>query len=87
MDALRVEGARVRLRPVTVPDLAVYRAWQRPDAAWRQMDGPYYPSPTEEELDQMIATLTATVSNMLTSPRSVVSTRSHSRSSRSHIHP
>jgi RimJ/RimL family protein N-acetyltransferase len=42
-----------------VPDLAVYRAWQRPDAAWKAMDGPYYPLPTEEELDRLVAKHTA----------------------------
>jgi RimJ/RimL family protein N-acetyltransferase len=54
MHDLTVEGARVRLRPLRVPDLAVFRAWQRPDAAWKAMDGPYYPLPTEEELDQLV---------------------------------
>jgi RimJ/RimL family protein N-acetyltransferase len=51
MDRLTLESSRIRLRPLQIPDLAVFRSWQRPDAAWKALDGPYYPLAREDELD------------------------------------
>jgi RimJ/RimL family protein N-acetyltransferase len=55
-----VEGARIRLRPMRVEDVDVYRSWLvRPGAAWRALDGPYYPVPEGDALDQMHAKMVA----------------------------
>jgi len=48
------ETHRVRLRPLKVSDLDLYRRWLRPDAEWRNLDGPYYPRPDEAELDRTL---------------------------------
>jgi putative hydrolase of HD superfamily len=48
------ETHRVRLRPLNVSDLDLYRRWLRPDAEWRDLDGPYYPRPEEDELDRTL---------------------------------
>lgn len=51
MNHLILDGNRIRLRPFTIPDVAIYRSWQKPGAAWHAWDGPYYPIPSEEELE------------------------------------
>lgn len=50
-----LEGERIRLRPMRQDDLPVWRSWYRPDAAWRALDGPYYPFPDDESLERQVA--------------------------------
>lgn len=59
MSLLPRAGARVTLRAMTLEDIAAYRAWMRPDAAWKALDGPYYPLPSAEALDAERARLEA----------------------------
>ena len=51
MSPPELETRRVRLRPLKVSDLDLYRSWLRPDAEWRELDGPYYDRPDDTELD------------------------------------
>jgi RimJ/RimL family protein N-acetyltransferase len=39
------------------PDLDAFRAWLRPEHDWHRWDGPYYPVPTDEQADALVATL------------------------------
>jgi RimJ/RimL family protein N-acetyltransferase len=50
-------GAVVTLRGWTVPDLDVFRGWLRPEHDWHRWDGPYYPVPTGEQADALVAAL------------------------------
>lgn len=45
----------VVLRPWTAADLPVYREWLRPHHDWHRWDGPYYPRPTDDEADEIVA--------------------------------
>lgn len=47
----RLEGNLVRLRPMTAADLAAYHHWRSPGHAWYETDGPYYPKPTQSDVD------------------------------------
>lgn len=50
-------GTAVTLRSWTVPDLDAFRAWLRPEHDWHRWDGPYYPAPTDEQADGLVAAL------------------------------
>lgn len=45
----------VVLRPWQAADLPVYREWLRPHHEWHLWDGPYYPRPTEDQADGLVA--------------------------------
>jgi hypothetical protein len=47
---LRIQGRLVTLRDWTLADLSPYAAWHTPGQEWQQLNGPYYPEPTPEEV-------------------------------------
>lgn len=49
---------RVRLRPLRLDDLPVYRSWSAPGAAWQALDGPYYPV-SADDLERQIVKMTS----------------------------
>ncbi|PUB24432.1 RimJ/RimL family protein N-acetyltransferase [Promicromonospora sp. AC04] len=65
-------GMVVTLRGWTGPDLDAYRAWLRPEHDWHRWDGPYYPVPTGEQADVLVAKLAR--SNDLTWPTTAAPT-------------
>lgn len=54
MEAITLEGNRIRLRDWTLDDLDKYRAWLIPGHEWQRLDGPYYPDPTADEIPAII---------------------------------
>ncbi len=52
-----IEGRLVRLRDLRIEDFAVYRRWNQPGQRWQDFDGPYYPTPTSEEVERTISAL------------------------------
>lgn len=56
-----IEGPKIRLRDLERTDLETYRKWQQPGHKWQRLDGPYYPKPTAEQIDEMILKLTSRV--------------------------
>ena len=49
--ALPVEGGRVRIREWTEADVSRRHALSGIDAAWRRFNGPYFPQPSQAEID------------------------------------
>ncbi len=49
--ALPVQGARVQLREWCEADISRRHALSGLDAAWRRFNGPYFPQPSQAELD------------------------------------
>ena len=49
-----IEGTKIRLRDISEHDFATYRYWQQPGHAWQDLDGPYYPKSTQEEIEKLI---------------------------------
>jgi len=50
-----LECTRIRLRDWRDEDLPVWRHWLQPHHRWHEFDGPYYPRPDPQQVDQMIA--------------------------------
>lgn len=55
MTTLPIDGHRVRLRDMTFADLPVWERWMLPGNAWQELDGPYYPKPSVNDVKTMIA--------------------------------
>ena len=49
-----IKGRQIVLRDWRVVDLHRWARWMQPGHRWKQLDGPYYPLPTDDELTQMI---------------------------------
>jgi RimJ/RimL family protein N-acetyltransferase len=49
-----IEGLHVRLRDIRHDDVEAYCHWQQPGRAWQDLDGPYYPKATPEEIEQTV---------------------------------
>lgn len=54
MTTIPIEGIHLRLRDWRLDDLEPYAQWFRPGHQWKELDAPYYPLPTEDELDEML---------------------------------
>ncbi|GCE48356.1 putative hydrolase of HD superfamily [Thermosporothrix hazakensis] len=52
-EPISLAGNQVLLRDWRLPDLDYYRNWMRPDAPWKAFDGPYYPLPSPERLEEI----------------------------------
>ncbi len=48
-------GNKIALRDWREADLPALAAWLRPGHRWQELDGPYYPKPTEDEIPDVIA--------------------------------
>jgi RimJ/RimL family protein N-acetyltransferase len=55
MAAIHIPGKRVALRDWRDDDLPALAEWLRPGHRWQELDGPYYPKPTEDEIPAIIA--------------------------------
>lgn len=55
MIALPITGHRVRLRDMTLDDLPTWEHWMMPGNAWHELDGPYYPKPSPDDVKTMVA--------------------------------
>jgi putative hydrolase of HD superfamily len=55
MTTIPIEGIHLRLRDWRLDDLEPYAQWFRPGQSWKDLDAPYYPLPTEDELEDMLA--------------------------------
>ncbi|MEM7332745.1 MAG: GNAT family protein [Chloroflexota bacterium] len=49
------EGTKIKLRQWTMRDVDVFTYWQQPHHKWHQLDGPYYPKMTTEQVDNLAA--------------------------------
>ena len=52
---LVLNGVRLKLRDWRDDDLRAWRHWLQPDHRWQELDGPYYPRPNPDQVDEMIA--------------------------------
>jgi RimJ/RimL family protein N-acetyltransferase len=58
---VRIAGRTVVLRDWRAEDLPALREWLRPHQEWHRWDGPYYPPPTDAEVDGICADLAARI--------------------------
>ncbi len=49
-----LEGQRTNLRDFELPDLDALAHWLAPGQRWQELDGPYYPRSTPEEVETLI---------------------------------
>jgi putative hydrolase of HD superfamily len=56
-DAVRVEGWNVVLRDPGVRDLGSLAHWLTPGQQWEELDGPYYPKATTQQVERMLSAL------------------------------
>jgi RimJ/RimL family protein N-acetyltransferase len=54
-----IKGATISLRDWRVSDLERQAYWMRPEHAWQELDGPYYPGPTLDEIPEITARMRA----------------------------
>lgn len=47
--SVRLAGRRIVLCDWCLPDLTPWAGWLVPGQRWKELDGPYYPPPTDEE--------------------------------------
>ncbi|MBX2803366.1 MAG: GNAT family N-acetyltransferase [Myxococcales bacterium] len=58
---LPLECGRIRLRPWRPSDVDAWYALAGLDAAWRETSGPYFPQPSQEEVDAYAAKMRARI--------------------------
>jgi putative hydrolase of HD superfamily len=51
----RLPGIKISLRDWRVDDLNTHARWLAPGQRWQELDGPYYPGPTLDEIPALIA--------------------------------
>lgn len=51
---IRLEGRRIDLRDMRLGDLERYAFWMEPHQRWHELDGPYYPKATPDQLRRKI---------------------------------
>ncbi len=61
VDPLILTGQQIRLRDWQEADLDTYAYWLQPGHQWKELDGPYYPSPTPAQITVNIAALRAEI--------------------------
>ncbi len=49
-----INGKQIVLRDWDMSDLPIYSKWLQPGQEWKRFDGPYYPSPSREEIPEII---------------------------------
>jgi RimJ/RimL family protein N-acetyltransferase len=54
---LPIHDQRIILRDWRLDDLATYCTWMQPGQRWQEFDGPYYPHPLPEKVDQQVERL------------------------------
>jgi len=54
---MQINGRRIILRDWQISDLDPYAHWLQPGHRWQQFDGPYYASPTPDEIPEIIERL------------------------------
>jgi len=54
-ETIRIEGTRIVLRDATLEDLGPLAHWLQAGHRWHELDGPYYPKPTPDDIVRMIA--------------------------------
>lgn len=50
-------GTQIKLRHFILEDLGVYQQWNQGKHAWMDLDGPYYPKATPDEMGQILANM------------------------------
>ena len=55
MSDLPIIGRRTRLRDMTLEDLPRWEHWMMPGHRWHELDGPYYPKPSIDDVVNMVA--------------------------------
>ncbi len=55
MTTVPITGTRIVLRDMTLADLPVWEHWMMPENAWHELDGPYYPKPSPDDVKKMVA--------------------------------
>ena len=45
---------KIRIRDIHRDDLDLFRYWQQPGHLWQELDGPYYPRATPEEVEKTV---------------------------------
>lgn len=54
---IRLVGRLIVLRDWREEDISVYVGWQSPEHHWHELDGPYYPKSTPDDLPAIEARL------------------------------
>ena len=54
---MKIEGKQIVLRDWQPNDVDVYCHWLQPGHRWQELDGPYYPGSTSEEIEKIRAAL------------------------------
>lgn len=50
-----ITGKRIHLRDMALDDLPAWERWTMPGNAWHELDGPYYPKPSADDVQKMVA--------------------------------
>lgn len=56
-------GSRLTLRDIQLHDLDAYAHWMHPSQQWHQLDGPYYPKMSADDIPQMIDKIRQKIEN------------------------
>ena len=51
---MQIEGNQIILRDWETGDLKSYSHWLLPHHEWKQLDGPYYPGPSKDEIPELV---------------------------------
>jgi putative hydrolase of HD superfamily len=54
---LKLIGKKIILRDPKLSDLESFGYWMQPGHEWQKTDGPYYPRPSKEAIDEMLGKL------------------------------
>ncbi len=52
-----ITGRRIRLRDMILDDVPMWGRWMLPEQRWHELDGPYYPKPSAEDVATMVASV------------------------------
>ena len=58
-----IKGKNIKLRDWLLQDLPAYEYWHLGRKKWMDFDGPYYPKPTEQELQERITDFKQKINN------------------------
>ncbi len=58
-----MNGIKINIRPWQIKDIDPYVYWQQPNHKWQQLDGPYYPKSTPEQVERLAVKIKHKIEN------------------------
>ena len=55
---IKIEGLQIHLRDFILEDVPIYRKWNMGRHAWMDLDGPYYPKSSPDEMERILTNMT-----------------------------